>query len=1395
MSGRIPFVLYPSRLILSLFIILTLTLPLLCEPVPVEVDREIDSQEVVPSPRKPNIILIIVDDLGWMDLACYGSGFYETPHIDRLALKGMRFTNAYAAASVCSPTRAAILTGRYPARLGITDWIHHLDREAHTAIGTGKNPEKYVGDEKKKLLCPPNPYWMDLEEITIAEILKSASYVTCHVGKWHLGHHDWYPDKQGFDINIGGCEIGQPPTYFDPYYQNPRRSSIPTLAPRKQGEYLTDREGDEAVQFIRENRNQPFFLHLCHYAVHTPLEAKRELVNKYKAKEKTLQNNPIYAAMIESVDWVLGRIMDTLEELNLNDRTLVIFTSDNGGLLGHSTDNTPLRSGKGYPYEGGIRVPLIIRWPGVVEAGTTCQTPVSSIDFFPTICEAVDVKLPKERVIDGVSLVPLLKQYGLLKQSEKIEREALYWHFPHYRGSDIVPYSIVRRGDWKLIKRYEGKTFELFNLKDDLEECHDLSTQMPEKVRELNFVLSDWLMNTGAELPRTNFLSSYPEELQRAWVGPEFWANRLQDWRIIGGRLECVQGSFAKPMRTVHLLTRRMSEGKGAFQMSVLTGVVGKQGVFGRDTHLPKNSTAGFLIGAGAELDYRAAALVHHSAGPGGGILAGMNGAGRAVFRDGTVESFPVLIQSQNGPESVPSEARIVLTGKPEGKMYNLELEVIDEGTDTVVSRVALDNVGSDRLIGSVALVSHPGFVQIKGDERSEKGENKKETSGGRGGKSHVELIEEIHGARFWFRDWRVSGPRIEVNEDRTCGPILSTQYTLSHGVMKMTAQMMPLGESDTQTVRLEISQDGSWKEAATAEIITPGWTAPFRVENWEASKDTPYRVVYDLKQADGSLKTYTYSCTVRREPLDKNEIVVAAFTGNHNVKPGGVDRGFFEWTHHGCWFPHNELVEYVFKHDPDVLFFSGDQVYEGASPTRAEIDPLDYLYKWYLWCWAFKDLTRDRPSISIPDDHDVYQGNIWGAGGRKAERQDDGGYTRPVFFVKMVERTQTSHLPDPYDPTPIEQGIGVYYCAMNYGRISFAVIEDRKFKSSPTVMVPEGKVVNGWFQNLDFDPAKNADVEEAVLLGQRQLDFLHEWSKDWSRDARIKVVLSQTLFSNVATLLEGATSGSVIPSLEYLLPDEYPEGWHLAADADSNGWPQSGRNRALREMRRGFALHICGDQHLGSTIQYGVDEWHDAGFALCVPSVANFWPRRWYPPEPGSNRDPDADRYTGDYHDGFGNLMTVFAVSNPVITGRKPAILYDRAPGYGIVRLNTETRDITIECWPRWEDPSKPSARQYPGWPIIITQAHNYGRKPVAYLPTIEVTGMDNPVIQVIEESTGEVVYTLRIRGNSFYPKVFAQGKYSIKVGNPDTDQIKLIEGVHSLPEQQKQILEVKFE
>lgn len=461
---------------------------------------------------KPNFVFILVDDLGWMDTGCYGrdpalrepSKFYETPNIDRLAAEGMRFTDAYAACAVCSPTRAAVMTGRYPARLGVTDWIRARFQGGKIPENK-KNPTEYVGGKNNKLLCPPNALWMELEEITIAEALKSAGYTSCHVGKWHLGADDWYPEKQGFDFNIGGYDFGQPPSYFDPYSRE-GQGPIPTLSPRCKGEYLTDREADEAVQFIRQHKDKPFFLYMAHYAVHAPIQGKADLVAKYKAKKPTNQKNPTYAAMIESVDDAVGKICSVLDELNLAERTIIFFTSDNGGLMG-ITNNAPLRAGKGYPYEGGIREPLIVRWPKIIKPGTVSHEPVTSVDYFPTICQAAGVTLPRDRDIDGVSILGHLKSSAI----QKLNRDAIFWHFPHYRGN-IVPYSIIREGDWKLIKRYEtsassvepGKTFELYNLNGDLSESNDLAEILPEKVRRLNAKLTRWLKLSSAKLPRPN---------------------------------------------------------------------------------------------------------------------------------------------------------------------------------------------------------------------------------------------------------------------------------------------------------------------------------------------------------------------------------------------------------------------------------------------------------------------------------------------------------------------------------------------------------------------------------------------------------------------------------------------------------------------------------------------------------------------------------------------------------------------------------------------------------------------------------------------------------------------------------------------------------------------------
>ena len=462
-----------------------------------------------PSSAKPSVVLILIDDLGWADLACQGSRYFETPHLDRLASEGVRFTNAYSACTVCSPTRAAVLTGKYPARLHITDWIPgHARPDA-------------------RLRVPDWTQRLPHEEVTIAEALKTAGYATASVGKWHLGGREHWPESQGFDSNRGGCEKGQPPSYFSPY-------GIPTLQEGSPGEYLTDRESFEACRFIESNRERPFFLYLPHHCVHTPLQAKKELVERFQGKVRPgmRHTNPTYAAMLRSLDESVGRIRANLSDLGIAGRTVIFLTGDNGGLLGGGrtpvTSNAPLRAGKGSSYEGGVRVPLIVRWPGVTPAGSTCEEPVISVDFLPTILQIAGLEisgLGKEGVaaagaadgaksasqptqvgdvahdgrVDGVSLVPVLKN-----PEAKLARKAVYWHYPHYHPGGATPYGAVRQGSWKLIEFYEDGRLELYDLAKDVGETRDLALKMPEKAAELRQDLHAWRARVGAQMPTEN---------------------------------------------------------------------------------------------------------------------------------------------------------------------------------------------------------------------------------------------------------------------------------------------------------------------------------------------------------------------------------------------------------------------------------------------------------------------------------------------------------------------------------------------------------------------------------------------------------------------------------------------------------------------------------------------------------------------------------------------------------------------------------------------------------------------------------------------------------------------------------------------------------------------------
>ncbi len=433
-------------------------------------------------PVRPNVVVILADDLGWADLGSYGSIYHKTPNLDRLARRGLRFTSAYAACPVCSPSRAAILTGKTPARLNLTDWL------------PGRT------DRPSQKLCRPEIIQqLPLEELTLAEALGPLGYATASIGKWHLGGPGFWPEQQGFDQNIGGSATGSPPGgYF--------HFKAPGLRTRTNDDYLTDRLTDEAVHFLEENRDRPFFLYLAHYAVHIPLQARPDAIAQAKQQSPgdSQQRNPIYAAMMASLDDGVGRVLDTLDRLKIADRTVVMFTSDNGGLSVRegpntpATSNAPLRAGKGYLYEGGLRVPLIVSWPGVTAPGSVSDIPVIGPDLYPTVLAVAGAKVKPHRALDGESLVPILRGNG------RLDREALFWHYPHYSNQGGKPGGALRLGNWKLIEWFETGRKELYDLGNDSGETNDLAGSKHEDVARLGKRLADWRKSVNAQMPTPN---------------------------------------------------------------------------------------------------------------------------------------------------------------------------------------------------------------------------------------------------------------------------------------------------------------------------------------------------------------------------------------------------------------------------------------------------------------------------------------------------------------------------------------------------------------------------------------------------------------------------------------------------------------------------------------------------------------------------------------------------------------------------------------------------------------------------------------------------------------------------------------------------------------------------
>ncbi|MBJ6367326.1 alkaline phosphatase D family protein [Snuella sedimenti] len=821
-----------------------------------------------------------------------------------------------------------------------------------------------------------------------------------------------------------------------------------------------------------------------------------------------------------------------------------------------------------------------------------------------------------------------------------------------------------------------------------------------------------------------NFKSEWQFWQDMKWVGPQYWGNRLQDWRLEKGRVIC---DVTAANRNLHLLTVQNPKGNIPFQTSVTISNLNNT------LSQYDDGCIGLRIGAkGPFDDYRSAAVF------GKGLDVGLTPNGKLKIGKK---------QYETNITTVPNTYTLELTSTPlNSETAALTVIIRDSKTNAQIVEQHNVEIAAKDLQGNFALLSD---VNLK-----------------------RKTLEQPSVA---FENWNISSKTLYYNPNNFFGPICFAQYTLHKQKLKLTAQCSPIELVKDHKIKLQFKVDGAWTTQQETTLNNIGRAVNFQVPNWEHQISIPYRVRLEIPLKNSELYQYDYEGTIAAEPKDKDHLKAAVFSCN---------------AHYG--FPDADIHESISILKPDISMFLGDQFYEFTGGYGAqyngELDKssLDYLRKWMMFGWSYREIFRHIPCAIIPDDHDVYHGNVWGEGGKLANNsegfgyksQDSGGYKMQPEWVNMVQFTQTSHLPDPYDPTPAKNSISVYYTNWDYAGVSFAILEDRKFKSAPKHILPKSaQVENGWILNKDFD-IKEYKHLDAELLGERQEAFLKHWVEEWSKDTQMKAVLSQTNFATVATLPKDAVNDEVVPSLPIPEIGEYVVGDKPTVDMDSNGWPAVKRDQAVSIIRKAHAFHIAGDQHLGSFVQYGVDTFGDSGFAFAGPALNNVWPRRFWPPiEDTSKHSYENPAYTGNHIDGFGNKITVLAAGNPHNMHKEPKILYNRAVGYGIVTFNKKDRTIKTDCYKRFSNPNDTNS-QFPGWPITISEKDNFGKKAEAWLPTIVDTNKVQPLVAVYD-SNSELVYNIRMHNNSFNPKVFTKGRYTIVCTNLETGKSQTFKNI----------------
>ncbi|MDZ4852383.1 MAG: alkaline phosphatase D family protein [Pirellulaceae bacterium] len=751
------------------------------------------------------------------------------------------------------------------------------------------------------------------------------------------------------------------------------------------------------------------------------------------------------------------------------------------------------------------------------------------------------------------------------------------------------------------------------------------------------------------------FSDDWSRIYDRVWLGGEYWANPMEDWRVVDGAAEC-QSMGAN--RSIHSTTHQIVNPSNRFAMSVQLRQIESKG---------NDGGAGFRIGIRSEInEYRSNCFAAK------GINAGVT------------EKELVL-----GPKStmldkaadIAKGISLQLSGTPEGDQVTLTLEARSSETGSSLGTVT-HKVAGESLLGNVALVSGYAGEGVAGT----KGKGKAKGNSNQGASRHS------------FSAWTMAGNAFTASADQAFGPILWSMYSLSDSrssdgfVLKISALTGPMGKEDSQVVEFYVQQEsGDWKSYGNATLDPDAWVATFRIPKWDEAIESKYKLIYREKHRDGTVSPNEWTGTIKANPVGR-PLRMAAMTCQNDYA-----------------FPYEPVANNVEKLDPDLVFFSGDQIYEshgGFGIIREPAEPaiLNYLRKFYQFGWSFRNVMRNRPTLCLPDDHDVFQGNIWGEGGAPMQGIDDGasskgGYREPAKMVNVVHKANVAHHPDPFDKTPCLQDISVYYGDMVYGGVSFAIIADRQWKSGPD-RVETGSGRADHVMDKTFD-CLALDQPGLVLLGERQEAFLKHWAQDW-RGHTLKAVLSQTVFAGVATHHGGY-------------------GGYLKADLDAGAWPQTPRNHAVEIMRPSMALHINGDQHLTTLTQYGVAKQRDSNWSFCTPAIAAGYPRWWRPDElgmPHKNRPKHGQENTGEFLDGFGNKVYVYAVGNPLV-GKAPN-RYDKAhekgSGFGFITFDTANKAYIVESFRFLIDPTDgKSSNQFPGWPVTIRQAENRGENLIA--------------------------------------------------------------------------------